>query len=79
MIADRVVLLPGTVVGSRAVMGSGALGKRNGVYDDGSTWIGNGESLPPIILKQNLNISLKIVVKPSVSTRVVLKNPERRL
>ncbi|KAF5338042.1 hypothetical protein D9758_014244 [Tetrapyrgos nigripes] len=43
MIADRVE----TVVGSRAVMGSGALGKRNGVYDDGSTWIGNdrGEAI----------------------------------
>ena len=28
MIADRVVLLPGTKVGKRTVMGSGALGKR---------------------------------------------------
>lgn len=41
MIADRVVLLPGTVVGRRTVMGSGALGKRGGVYPDGSTWMGN--------------------------------------
>ncbi|KAK7433552.1 hypothetical protein VKT23_020726 [Stygiomarasmius scandens] len=47
MIADRVVLLPGTRVGARAVMGSGALGKRNGVYEEGSTWIGNdrGEAI----------------------------------
>ncbi|KAF8997871.1 AMP-dependent synthetase and ligase [Cyathus striatus] len=41
MIADRVVLLPGTRVGRRAVMGSGALGRRNGVYEAGSTWLGN--------------------------------------
>ena len=42
MIADRVVLLPGTRIGNRTVMGTGALGKRNGTYEDGSTWIGNG-------------------------------------
>ena len=41
MIADRVVLLPGSQVGRRTVMGSGALGKRNGIYEDGSTWMGN--------------------------------------
>ncbi|KAF8998268.1 acetyl-CoA synthetase-like protein [Cyathus striatus] len=41
MIADRVVLLPGTHVGRRAVMGSGALGRRNGIYKAGSTWLGN--------------------------------------
>jgi acetyltransferase-like isoleucine patch superfamily enzyme len=41
MIADRVVLLPGTRVGMRTVMGSGSLGKREGVYEDGSTWMGN--------------------------------------
>ncbi|KAH8833365.1 AMP-dependent synthetase and ligase [Flagelloscypha sp. PMI_526] len=41
MIADRVVLLPGTTVGRRTVMGSGALGKRDAVYEDGSTWMGS--------------------------------------
>ncbi|ESK93312.1 amp-dependent synthetase and ligase [Moniliophthora roreri MCA 2997] len=47
MIADRVVLLPGTVVGSRAVLGSGALGAREKVYEAGSTWIGssNGQAI----------------------------------
>uniref|UniRef100_A0A0W0FS65 Putative AMP-dependent synthetase and ligase n=1 Tax=Moniliophthora roreri TaxID=221103 RepID=A0A0W0FS65_MONRR len=47
MIADRVVLLPGTRVGHRTVMGSGALGKRNAVYEDNSTWMGNdrGEAI----------------------------------
>ena len=39
MIADRVVLLPGTHVGSRTVMGSGSLSTRNGYYPDGSTWV----------------------------------------
>jgi hypothetical protein len=43
MIADRVVLLPGCKVGRRTVMGSGALGKRDTVYEDGSTWMGCGE------------------------------------
>jgi hypothetical protein len=42
MVADRVVLSPGTIIGRRTVMGSGALGKRNTTYEDGSTWIGNG-------------------------------------
>ncbi|KAJ4474912.1 AMP-dependent synthetase and ligase [Lentinula aciculospora] len=47
MIADRVVLLPGVTIGSRAVMGSGALSKRNASYEDGSTWMGNdrGEAI----------------------------------
>lgn len=42
MVADRCVLLPGTTVGRRTVMGSGALGKRDTDYPDGSTWIGSG-------------------------------------
>lgn len=42
MIANRVVLLPGTRVGRSTIMGTGALGKRGGEYEDGSTWIGNG-------------------------------------
>ena len=41
MVADRVVLLPGTRVGSGAVMGTGSLGKRNANYAAGSIWIGN--------------------------------------
>ncbi|KAI0360304.1 acetyl-CoA synthetase-like protein [Trametes cingulata] len=41
MIADRVVLMPGTKVGRKVVMGSGALGKRDGEYGDGSVWMGN--------------------------------------
>lgn len=39
MIADRVVLLPGTHVGNRTVMGSGSLSIRDGYYPDGSTWV----------------------------------------
>jgi len=39
MIADRVVLLPGTHVGYRTVMGSGSLSLRDGYYPDGSTWV----------------------------------------
>ena len=42
MVADRVVLLPGTRVGPGAVMGTGSLGKRNSNYAAGSIWIGNG-------------------------------------
>ncbi|KAF8887354.1 acetyl-CoA synthetase-like protein [Infundibulicybe gibba] len=40
MIADRVVLLPGTHIGRRTVMGSGSLAKRNAVYEDNSVWMG---------------------------------------
>ncbi|KAK1232838.1 putative NRPS-like protein biosynthetic cluster [Marasmius sp. AFHP31] len=46
MIADRVVLLPGTKVGARAVMGSGTLGTRNAEYLDGSTWMGSKNGKP---------------------------------
>jgi len=46
MIADRVVLLAGTRVGSGAVMGTGSLGRRNGNYAAGSIWIGNSEFSP---------------------------------
>ncbi|KII85716.1 hypothetical protein PLICRDRAFT_116163 [Plicaturopsis crispa FD-325 SS-3] len=47
MVADRCVLLPGVRVGRRTVMGSGALGKRDGMYEDNSTWMGNagGEAI----------------------------------
>ncbi|KAI0800717.1 acetyl-CoA synthetase-like protein [Fomes fomentarius] len=41
MIADRVVLLPGTTVGKRTVMGSGALSRRAATYEDGSVWMGS--------------------------------------
>ncbi|KAH9913311.1 acetyl-CoA synthetase-like protein [Epithele typhae] len=41
MIADRVVLLPGTTVGKRTLMGSGALGRREATYEDGSVWMGS--------------------------------------
>ncbi|MCO5555724.1 hypothetical protein L7F22_009269 [Adiantum nelumboides] len=41
MIADRVVLLPGTTVGRQCVMGSGALGVRNGHYEEHTVWMGS--------------------------------------
>ncbi|KAG7094544.1 putative NRPS-like protein biosynthetic cluster [Marasmius oreades] len=46
MIADRVVLLPGTRVGEGTVMGSGTLGTRNGYYCDGSMWMGSKNGKP---------------------------------
>ncbi len=39
MIADRVVLLPGTQVGYRTVMGSGSLSAREAYYPDNSAWV----------------------------------------
>lgn len=47
MVADRVVLLPGVVVGQKAVMGSGALTRREAVYPDFTTWVGskNGDAI----------------------------------
>jgi acyl-CoA synthetase (AMP-forming)/AMP-acid ligase II/acetyltransferase-like isoleucine patch superfamily enzyme len=41
MVADRVVLLPGSELGVKTVMGSGALAKRGKLYADGTTWVGN--------------------------------------
>lgn len=47
MIADRVVLLPGSGVGKGAVFGSGALTRRNRIYGNDSVWVGSkaGEAL----------------------------------
>ncbi len=47
MIADRVVLLPGSHIGKQCVMGSGALARRNGYYEENSVWMGskNGEAV----------------------------------
>ncbi|KAJ3030794.1 hypothetical protein HDV00_008707 [Rhizophlyctis rosea] len=41
MVADRCVLLPGTVVGRKAVLGSGGLCHREAVLEPGSIWIGS--------------------------------------
>ena len=56
MIADRVVLLPGTHVGSRTVMGSGSLSTREGYYPDHSTWVSLSSLSWPFVLL--LTISL---------------------
>ncbi|KAI9207543.1 uncharacterized protein BJ171DRAFT_596561 [Polychytrium aggregatum] len=46
MIADRCVLLPGTMVGRGCVMGSGALSQRDTEYPPASVWIGSRGGKP---------------------------------
>ncbi|QIW94821.1 hypothetical protein AMS68_000339 [Peltaster fructicola] len=41
MVADRVVLRPGSELGQKTVMGSGALTQRNKVYPPATTWVGS--------------------------------------
>lgn len=41
MVADRVVLLPGTQLGEKTVFGSGALAKRGKAYAPATTWVGS--------------------------------------
>ncbi|PFH55662.1 hypothetical protein XA68_17861 [Ophiocordyceps unilateralis] len=41
MVADRVCLLPGVDVGEQTTMGSGALTRREAVYDAGATFVGS--------------------------------------
>lgn len=41
MVADRCVLLPGTVIGRNAILGSGGLSRANTTYPAGSIWIGS--------------------------------------
>ncbi|OQN98153.1 hypothetical protein B0A48_15985 [Cryoendolithus antarcticus] len=41
MVADRVVMLPGTELGEGTVFDSGALAKRNGRYASNTTWVGS--------------------------------------
>ena len=47
MIADRVIMLPGATVGTNAVLGSGALARRNGTYPSDTIWVGSkgGDSI----------------------------------
>lgn len=41
MIADRCVICPGVHVERNTVLGSGALGKKNGTYPESTVWIGS--------------------------------------
>ncbi|EAU90635.2 AMP-dependent synthetase and ligase [Coprinopsis cinerea okayama7 len=71
MIADRVVLLPGTRVGRRTVMGSGALGKGGKeAYEDGSIWMGNGMG-NAIRLSHGSKLDMSASTTPSTSTRTL--------
>ena len=47
MIADRVIMLPGATVGTNAILGSGALARRNGTYPSDTVWVGSkgGDSI----------------------------------
>ena len=52
MVADRVVLLPGSRLGQRTVMGSGALARRDGSYPSDTTWVGSRKN-DSILLKSS--------------------------
>ncbi|PYI02480.1 acetyl-CoA synthetase-like protein [Aspergillus sclerotiicarbonarius CBS 121057] len=41
MLRDRAVVLPGVTIGTRAMVGSGALLRRDGTYPDDSVWTGS--------------------------------------
>ena len=43
MVADRVIILPGTTLGTNTVLGSGALARRDVVYPSNTVWIGSKE------------------------------------
>lgn len=40
MVSDRCIVLPGVTIGDQAVLGSGAMTKRDKTYEAGSTWVG---------------------------------------
>ncbi|MCJ1478824.1 hypothetical protein MMC13_007508 [Lambiella insularis] len=43
MVADRVIILPGTTLGKNTVLGSGALTRRNMSYPSDTVWVGSKE------------------------------------
>ncbi|MCJ1395012.1 hypothetical protein MMC18_007893 [Xylographa bjoerkii] len=43
MVADRVIILPGTTLGKNTVLGSGALTRRDTVYPPDTVWVGSKE------------------------------------
>ncbi|KAL9620528.1 MAG: hypothetical protein Q9160_004997 [Pyrenula sp. 1 TL-2023] len=47
MVADRAVVLPGSFIGKRTVLGSGSLTRRNGNYPSDTIWVGSkkGDSI----------------------------------
>ncbi|KAK4626435.1 Oxalate--CoA ligase [Fulvia fulva] len=59
MIADRVVLLPGVEIGDKAVMGSGAMTRRNKYYPPETTWVVNSTDSSPIEGPGKLSLNYK--------------------
>ncbi|KAF4553860.1 AMP-binding enzyme-like protein 22 [Elsinoe fawcettii] len=85
MISDRVVLLPGTTVGDRAVFGSGALSRRNKSYEPNTVWVGSrgGEAVclsdsrkqsTISDFKANLDKRLTVVTNMEVASTVDLES-----
>ncbi|KAL4890294.1 hypothetical protein BDV59DRAFT_209777 [Aspergillus ambiguus] len=71
MIGDRAVLQPGVIVGTRTMVGSGALLRRNGIYPSDTVWTGSkrGDAIlfpspAPVASDMASEKSLKTTTRP---------------
>jgi len=85
MVSDRCIVLPGVTIGDQAVLGSGAMTKRDKMYEAGSTWVGckKGEavclsrpSLPTSTMPLKSSFSSDISI-PSSSIQAPMQRPFR--
>ncbi|KAI8078628.1 uncharacterized protein BX664DRAFT_342329 [Halteromyces radiatus] len=80
MIADNCVLLPGSQVGRRAVLGSGGLLKKNFRIEDGSTWFGsfNGNAVKFKDGTDTVNIKTKSDKNEKFDDNKTINNDEQQ-
>lgn len=78
MVADRVIVQPGCKIGEQAVLGSGALTRRNAHYAPESTWIGS-KAGGPIFLNSPCPSTASLIRSgsPAPSSRGVSPFPNR--
>ncbi|KAF2664340.1 hypothetical protein BT63DRAFT_106551 [Microthyrium microscopicum] len=64
MVADRVIMLPGSRIGRNAVLGSGSLSRRNAYYEPDSIWIGAKAGGPVRLTPRSSQASSATLISP---------------
>ena len=79
MIADRVIMLPGATVGTNAILGSGALARRNTMYPPNTIWVGlkGGDSICLTATSSKSSYNGKIAVNSGRKTPVSKNSSEK--
>jgi len=67
MVADRVVLLPGVILGERCVMGSGAMTTRGTRYAADTTWVGSKAGEAVCLTQGHTSSKITTISSPPMS------------